>query len=94
MALVQLARTTFLPKVLQLVSNHSEMVEWLERIDSSMEVTTELWGFYKAVYLLKDLEKWILNKNMEAEKKGKGKGKGKAAESSTPVKRIHKKLRK
>ena len=91
-------RSTFYEqaKVLQLVSNHSEMVEWLERIDSSMEATTELWGFYKAVYLVKDLEKWILNKNTEADKKGKGKGKGKgkAAESSTPVKRIHKKLRK
>jgi len=95
-------RSTFYEqsKVLQLVKNHTDMVEWLERTESNVEATTELWGFYKVLYVVKDLEKWIENKNAEAEKrkkekgkgKAKGKGKGKATESSTPVKRIHKKL--
>lgn len=86
-------------KVLQQVKNHPDMKEWLERTDSDMDETTEFWGFYKAIYVVKDLEKWIENKNAEAEKgKGKGKGKGKekgkgkkGTELSTPVKNSHKK---
>lgn len=89
------AKSTFYEqsKVIQRVKIHSDMVEWLGRTESDMEASTKLWGFYKKTYMVKDLEKWI---NAEAEKekgkaKGKGKGKGKATESSTPVKRIHKK---
>ena len=81
-------------KVLQHVKNHPDMVEWLERKDSSnMDATTKLWEFYKMSYSVKDLEKWLENKNAEAKEKikGKGKGKGKVAESSGSVNRIHKK---
>lgn len=53
-------------KVLQHVKIHSDMVQWLERTESDMEATTELWGFYKKTYVVKDMEKWI---NAEAELK-------------------------
>jgi hypothetical protein len=93
-------RSTFYEqqKILQQVSSHPDMVEWLERTESDKDETTEFWGFYKAMYVLKDLEQWIEKKNAEAEKrkgkkgKGKEKGKGKVAEPSTPVKKSHKKL--
>jgi hypothetical protein len=85
-------------KVLQRVKNYPNMVEWLERMDSDVDATTELWGFYKMMYLVKDLEKWIERKNAEAEKgrgkekeKEKGKRKEKVTESSPSVKRVHKK---
>ena len=85
-------RSTFYEqqKILQQVSSHPDMVEWLERTESDKDETTEFWGFYKAMYVLKDLEQWIEKKNAEAEKR-KGK-KGKVAEPSTPVKKSHKKL--
>jgi hypothetical protein len=77
-------------KVLQHVKNYPDMVEWLERTESNMDASTELWGFYKAMYVIKDLGEWIEKK--EAEKgKGKGKGKKKVSEPSTSVKKSHKK---
>jgi len=81
-------------KVLQHVKNHPNMVEWLERTSSNVDMTTDLWGFHKGLYSVKDLEKWLEMKNAEAEKvkgKGKGKGKAKGTESSSSVKRVHKK---
>jgi len=48
-----------------------------------------IWGFYKVMYTVKDLEKWLERKNGEAEK-GK-KGKKKVAELSPSVKKSHKK---
>jgi hypothetical protein len=83
-------------KVLQHVTNYPDMKDWLERTESDMEKTTKFWGFYKATYAVKDLEKWIEHKNAEVEKeKGKGKGKGngkkKGSELTTPVKKSHKK---
>jgi hypothetical protein len=81
-------------KVLQHVKNYPDMKEWLERTESDMDETTEFWGFYKPIYVVKDLEKWIENKIAEAEKgkgKGKGKGKKKESEQGTPVKKSHKK---
>jgi hypothetical protein len=82
-------------KVLQHIKIHPNMVEWLERTESNMDATTEIWGFYKAIYSVKDLEKWLKTKNEEAEKvKGKGKGKkgkGKVTDLSPSVKRVHKK---
>ena len=80
-------------KVLQKVNSYPEMKEWLERTESDVTETTDFWGFYKAVYVVKDLEKWIANKNSEEGKwKGKGKGKGKKETIlSTPVKKSHKK---
>jgi hypothetical protein len=84
-------------KILHQVSSHPDMVKWLERIESDKDETTEFWGFYKSMYVLKDLEQWIKKRNAEAEKekekgKGKGKGKKKVTEPSTPVKKSHKKL--
>lgn len=82
-------------KILQHVKNHPDMVEWLERTESSMDATTKLWEFYKMSYSVKDLEKWLENKNALAEAKekmkAKGKGKAKVAESSGSVNRNHKK---
>lgn len=73
-------------KILQRVKNYPDMVEWLERTDSNMDATTELWGFHKTMYVVKDLEKWLEKKVAEA--KGKGKGKKKVTDS---VKKVHKK---
>ena len=83
------------------------MVEWLERSDADeadeADETTSLWGFYKAVYTLKDLEKWLEQKQFRSDRKGKKKAtiqphtqKGKKNDggddsSSPPSKRIHKK---
>jgi hypothetical protein len=85
-------------KILQQVKEYPNMIEWLERTESDIDETTELWGFYKSPYVVKDLEKWIEDKKAEAEvEKGKGKGKGKGngkkkgSEQSTPVKKSHKK---
>ena len=81
-------------KVLQYVSNYPDMVEWLERTDSDVDETTEFWGFFKVMYVVKDLEQWMEKKKAEVEKgkgKGKGKGKKKVTEPTTPVKKSHKK---
>jgi hypothetical protein len=75
-------------KILQQVKNYPNMKEWLERTESDMDETTEFWGFYKAPYVVKDLERWIEDKNAEVEK---GNGKKKGSELSTPVKKSHKK---
>ena len=46
-------------KVLQHVQIHSDKVEWLERLDFlvDVEMSSAVWGYYKATYTLKDLEK-------------------------------------
>jgi hypothetical protein len=76
-------------KVLQHVKQYPDMVAWLERTSSDLDVTNELWGFYKVTYLVKDLEKWLEKKKGEAEKGKKGKKKG--TETSPSVKKSHKK---
>jgi len=82
-------------KVLQHVKLYPDMVEWLERTDSDTDSTTDLWGFYKTMYVLKDLDKWLGRKNEEARKDWKGKKKVTIQESasSTPQKKTksHKK---
>jgi len=88
-------------KVLQHVQNFSEMVEWLERLesDADQEETTSLWGYFKMVYTLKDLEKWLEQKQKESRSDRKGKKKaivtGKKCDdgesSGSPSKRVHKK---
>ena len=90
-------------KVFQHVRRHPEMIEWLEgsSLDADCgEMTTSLWGFYKASYTLKDLEKWLEQKQresksdrkgkMKASEKGKRGDEGEEATSSAP-KRMHKK---
>ena len=90
---IYVGRSTFYEqsKVLHRVKHHPRMVEWLERTESDLDATTELWGVYKTQYVVKDLEKWLEIKNGEAEKKKKGK---KVIETSPSVKKTHKKLRK
>lgn len=68
-------RSTFYEqaKVLQNVKQHPDMVAWLERTSSDLDVTNELWGFYKVAYVIKDLMKWVEQKKGEAEKVEKGK---------------------
>lgn len=94
-------------KVLQHIRRHSDMVEWLERSDADQadqadqaDETTSLWGFFKAAYALKDLEKWLEQKQSRSDRKGKKKAtiqpKGKKYDdgdesSSPPSKRTHKK---
>jgi hypothetical protein len=89
-------------KVLQHVRIYSDMVEWLERSDSADDVdeTTSLWGYYKAVYTLKDLEKWLLQKQSDRKgkkkataqsQKGKRNSDGDKSTSSPPTKKSHKK---
>ncbi|KAF8799540.1 hypothetical protein BYT27DRAFT_7263843 [Phlegmacium glaucopus] len=50
-------RSTFYEqsKVLQHVKLYPDMVEWLEQSNSDANATTNLWGFYKPMYTLKDL---------------------------------------
>jgi hypothetical protein len=64
-------------RVLKHVRLHSDMIEWLERdVDEDMEDEgSRLWGFYKAVYMLKDMEKWLERKQKEARADLKGKKK-------------------
>lgn len=78
-------------KVLQHVKVHPTMIEWLERSDSDLDATTELWGFYKTMYTVKDLEKWLERKNEEAQKGKKGKKKVTVQPSPSSVKKSHKK---
>lgn len=56
-------------KVLQHVKLYSNMVEWLERSDLDGDETTDLWGYYKATYTLKDLEKWLDDKQRGGDRK-------------------------
>jgi hypothetical protein len=78
-------------KVLQHVRIHSAMVEWLERPDFDVDsgMASDVWGFYKAIYTLKDLEKWLVEKQKQTDRKGKQKEK--EIQNSPPSKRIHKK---
>ena len=64
------------------------------------EETTNLWGYYKLMYTLKDLEKWLDEKQRESDWKGKKKAtrnqKGKrddddGDESTCSPKKSHKK---
>ena len=64
------------------------MVEWLERTDFDVDETTEFQGFYKVMYVVKDLEQWMEKKKAEVEKQ---KQKKKVTEPTTPVKKSHKK---
>ena len=77
-------------KVLQHVRLHSDMIEWLER-DLDDEMTNKegarLWGFYKAIYNLKDLEKWLERKQKEARSDQKGKKKASVKTRSQKGKR-------
>jgi hypothetical protein len=67
-------------KVLQYVRLHPEMVQWLERSDiDADEDASALWGYYKTLYALKDLEKWLDEKQKQKqETKVDWKGKMKA----------------
>jgi hypothetical protein len=76
-------------KVLQHVRIYPEMIEWLERLDDQADETTSLWGYYKVGYALRDLEKWLEQKQKESRSDRKGK---KKADDSPPLaKRSHKK---
>lgn len=75
-------------KVLQHVRIYPEMIEWLERLDDQADETTSLWGYHKVGYALRDLEKWLEQKQKVSRSDRKGK---KKAEDSPPSKRIHKK---
>lgn len=70
-------------KVLQRVKLHSTMVEWLERSYADEDTTTDLWGHYKMMYTLKDLEKWLDEKQRldGKQREGDRKGKKKATHS-------------
>ena len=77
-------------KVLQHVRLHSNMIEWLERdLDDEMmnKEGARLWGFYKAIYNLKDLEKWLERKQKEARSDQKGKKKASVKTRSQKGKR-------
>jgi hypothetical protein len=76
-------------KVLQHVRLFPTMIEWLERLEDDVDETTSLWGYHKGAYALRDLEKWLEQKQKES--RADRKGKKKADESSPPSKRIHKK---
>lgn len=82
--------------VLKRVPLYSGMVEWLERSDLDEDETTALWGYYKMMYTIKDLEKWLNEKQRRTDQKGKkvtrsqkGKRDGDDGESSS--KKSHKK---
>ena len=64
-------RSTFYEqvRVLQRVKLYPGMVEWLERSDLDGDETTDLWGYYKVTYTLKDLERWLDEKQREADRK-------------------------
>jgi hypothetical protein len=76
-------------KVLQHLPVYPEMIDWLERLEDQVDETTSLWGYYKVGYTLRDLEKWLEQKQKES--RSDQKGKKKADQSSPPTKRIHKK---
>ena len=84
-------------RVLQRVKLYSAMVEWLERSDLDEDNTTNLWGYYKMMYTLKDLEKWLDQKQREADQKVKKKvtrsqkGKRSDGDESSSPKKSHKK---
>lgn len=63
-------------KVLQHVWLYPDMVDWLEQSDSDLdqvEGSSDVWGYYKMTYTLKDLEKWIKRKLKETHSDRKGK---------------------
>lgn len=67
-------------KVLQHIRLHDDMVEWLERseFDANLAGQTEtIWGYYKAAYTLRDLEKWLAQKQSRKAKEAGRKGKKK-----------------
>lgn len=76
-------------KVLQHVRLFPRMIDWLERLEDDVDETTSLWGYHKGGYALRDLEKWLEQKQKES--RADQKGKKKADESNPPSKRIHKK---
>lgn len=95
-------------KVLQHIRVHDDMVEWLERseFDADLAGQTEtIWGHYKTSYTLRDLEKWLAQKQTrkakEADRKGKKKEtvqprkkkgrKDEDSDDSSSPKRAHKK---
>jgi hypothetical protein len=89
-------------KVLQHVRKYPELIEWLERSEDQVEETTTLWGFYKVGYALRDLEKWLEQKQKESQSDRKGKKKATRGQkskayddgdesTSPPSKRVHKK---
>ena len=84
-------------RVLQHVKLYSAMVEWLERSDLDEDNTTNLWDYYKMMCTLKDLEKWLDQKQREADQKMKKKvthsqkGKRSDGDESSSPKKSHKK---
>jgi hypothetical protein len=66
-------------KVFQHVRLHPDMVEWLGRDVDEGEDGKEVWGYFKAVYNLRDLESWIVRKQKEARSDQKGKKKEKVS---------------
>lgn len=66
-------------KVLKNVQLYPDMIEWLERSDLDLDMAdkaTSLWGYFKASYTLKDLEKWLVRKKeieVRSDQKGKKK---------------------
>jgi hypothetical protein len=64
-------------RVLQHVRLHPDMIMWLGRdVDEDIEEGgMEVWGYFKAVYTLRDLEKWLERKQKEARSDQKGKKK-------------------
>ena len=84
-------------RVLQCVKLYSAMVKWLEWSDLDEDNTTNLWGYYKMMYTLKDLEKWLDQKQREADQKVKKKvtrsqkGKRSDGDESSSPKKSHKK---
>jgi hypothetical protein len=65
-------------KVFQHVRLHADMVEWLgRRVDEESDEGMEVWGYFKAVYTLRDLESWLVRKQKEARSDQKGKKKEK-----------------
>jgi hypothetical protein len=97
---IYLSRSVFYDqaRVLQHVPCYSRMVTWLERTGSDVDETTNLWGFYKPVYTLKDLEKWLSQKQSDrkgkkkaTQQKGKRNDDGDESTSSPPTKKSHKK---
>jgi hypothetical protein len=58
-------------------------------LEDDVDETTSLCGYHKGGYALRDLEKWLEQKQKES--RADWKEKKKADESSPPSKRIHKK---
>ena len=57
------------------ISNHEDMVIWLEDDGSENDNDEDLWGYKKAIYHFSDLKEWL-----DERKKEKGKGKQKEKE--------------